>query len=75
MTDPKKKNGEPKIHGADTPSETAGLPEMGDGASGAGYLRDVDTKNTEADVPLPADAPDADGDDGAMGDHGKPTGD
>ncbi len=47
---------EPKIHDADRPSETAGLPEMGDGASARHYLRDVDTKNSEADTREPADA-------------------
>lgn len=46
---------EPKIKNADRPSETAGLPEMGDGASGAGYLRDVDTKESEADTREPTD--------------------
>lgn len=46
---------EPKIHDADRPSETVGQPEMGDGASGRHYLRDVDTKNSEADTREPAD--------------------
>ena len=47
---------EPKIKNADRPSETAGLPEMGDGASARGYLRDVDTPERDAEVPEPAEA-------------------
>ena len=47
---------EPKIKNADRPSETVGQPEMGDGASAGGYLRDVDTKESKADTPEPVDA-------------------
>ena len=61
---------EPKIKNADRPSETAGLPETGDGASARHYLRDVDTKNSEADTPDPADVPDP-GEDEAT--HGAPV--
>ena len=44
---------EPKIKNADRPSETAGLPEMGDGASARHYLRDVETPRKDADTPDP----------------------
>ena len=47
---------EPKIKNADRPSETAGQPEMGEGASARGYLEDVETKNTGSDAPEPAEA-------------------
>ncbi len=66
---------EPKIKNADRPSETAGLPSMGEGASARHYLRDVDTKHGEADTREPADAdrdPVAD-DQSAPGGAGKPV--
>ena len=50
---PRDADGEPKIHNADKPSETAGLPEMGDGASGARYLKDVGTGSLKSDRPDP----------------------
>ncbi|PRY94718.1 hypothetical protein BCF33_0314 [Hasllibacter halocynthiae] len=64
---------EPKIKNADRPSEDVGLPKTGDAASGAGYLRDVDTKKHKAQTPEPAEAPDdllEDPD--TRGDHGRP---
>ncbi|MBM2574715.1 hypothetical protein JQC91_00225 [Jannaschia sp. Os4] len=50
---PRDADGEPKIHDADRPSETAGQPSMGDGASGARYLKDVGTGSLESDAKEP----------------------
>lgn len=47
---------EPKIKNADRPAKDVGLPKTGDAASGAGYLRDVTTKNHEAETREPAEA-------------------